>query len=163
MQIRAVRPDEYEAAGRVVLAAYQALPGDHMSGGYARELVDVARRAVEAEVLVAVDEAVLGCVTFVADDRSPWAEQLVAHESAIRMLAVDPAAQRRGVGQALLDACLQRAAQLGRSAVFLHSTPSMVAAHSLYLRTGFTRVPERDWFPLPEVPLWAFRLDLAQR
>jgi ribosomal protein S18 acetylase RimI-like enzyme len=146
----------------VVLAAYQALPGDHMSGGYARELVDVGRRAVEAEVLVAVDEALLGCVTFVPDDRSPWAEQLAADESAIRMLAVDPAAQRRGVGRALLDACIRRARQLGRSAVFLHSTPWMVAAHGLYLQAGFVRLPDRDWTPVPNVPLWAFRLDLVE-
>jgi ribosomal protein S18 acetylase RimI-like enzyme len=162
MQVRPVRPDEYEAAGRVVLAAYEAVPGEHMSGGYARQLVDVGRRAVEAEVLVAVDQDLLGCITFVADDRSPWAEELAGGEAAIRMLAVDPAAQRRGVGQALLDACLERARQLGRGAVFLHSTPWMVAAHALYLRAGFVRLPERDWVPVPDVMLWAFRLDLAE-
>jgi hypothetical protein len=52
----------------VVLAAYRALPGNHMTGGYARQLVDVGRRAAEAEVLVAADEQLLGCVTFVPDD-----------------------------------------------------------------------------------------------
>ncbi len=146
----------------MVLAAYRALPGNHMTGGYARQLVDVGRRAAEAEVLVAADEQLLGCVTFVPDDGSPWAEQLAPDESAIRMLAVDPAAQRRGVGQALLDACVQRARQRARRALFLHSAPWMVAAHRLYLQAGFARVPERDWTPVPDVPLWAFRLELAE-
>ena len=146
----------------MVLAAYRALPGNHMTGGYACQLVDVGRRAAEAEVLVAADEQLLGCVTFVPDDGSPWAEQLAPDESAIRMLAVDPAAQRRGVGQALLDACVQRARQRARRALFLHSTPWMVAAHRLYLQAGFARVPERDWTPVPDVPLWAFRLELAE-
>src|SRR5262249_12332449 len=98
VQIRAVHPDEHDPAGRLVVAAYQALPGNHMTGGYAAELADVKRRAIEAEVLVAVDEALLGCVTFVPDASSPWAEMLQADESGIRMLAVLPAAQGRGVG-----------------------------------------------------------------
>jgi ribosomal protein S18 acetylase RimI-like enzyme len=132
-----------------------------MTDGYALELVDVGRRAVEAEVLVAVDEVVLGCVTFVPGARSPWAEQLESDESAIRMLAVDPQAQGRGVGRALLEACVGRARQLGRGGLFLHSTPWMVAAHGLYHQAGFIRVPERDWTPVPDVPLLAFRLDLG--
>ncbi|MHB1499119.1 MAG: GNAT family N-acetyltransferase [Acidimicrobiales bacterium] len=47
------------------------------------------------------------------------------------MLAVDPPAQVRGVGRALLDACIERARQLGRAGLFLHSTPWMEAAPSL--------------------------------
>jgi ribosomal protein S18 acetylase RimI-like enzyme len=161
--VRAVRPEEHEVAGRVVVAAYEALPGETMSGGYAAELADVRRRATGAEVLVAVDGAgeVLGCVTFVPDRRSPWAEMVEEGESAIRMLAVSPTAQGQGIGDHLLQACLSRARELGRSAVFLHSTPWMTSAHRLYERAGFTRVPERDWQPVPEVPLWAFRLDLG--
>ncbi len=173
--VRPVRADEYEGAGAVVVAAYRALPGEHMSAGYAAELADVARRAGEAEVLVAVAVPVagagaggregaggiLGCVTFVPDASSPWAELVEPDEAAIRMLGVDPGAQGRGVGQALLDACLERARQLGRAAVFLHSTPWMTTAHRLYEQAGFVRVPERDWRPVPTVPLLAFRLALG--
>jgi len=136
-----------------------------MSAGYAAELADVARRAAEAEVLVAVDgdrsATILGCVTFVPDASSPWAELVEPDEAAIRMLGVDPVVQGRGVGQALLDACLVRARRLGRAAVFLHSTPWMTTAHRLYERAGFVRVPERDWRPVPAVPLLAFRLALS--
>jgi ribosomal protein S18 acetylase RimI-like enzyme len=160
VEIRLIRPEEYAAAGAIVVAAYEALPGAHLSSGYAEELADVARRAAEAEVLVAIDGGVLGCATFVPDLSSPWAEQLEPREASIRMLAVAPPAQGRSVGRALLSACIDRAASLGRDAIFLHSTPWMHAAHSLYRKAGFERLPERDWTPAPEVPLWAFRLRL---
>lgn len=164
MEVRLVRADEYQRAGEVVVEAYLSLPGQHMTGGYEKELADVARRAVEAEVLVAVDgedERVLGCVTYVPDLSSPWAELMEQGEAGIRMLATDPAGQGRGVGSRLLESCIDRARAGGRDAVFLHSTPWMVAAHRLYQRAGFHRVPERDWLPIPEVPLLAFRLDLT--
>jgi GNAT superfamily N-acetyltransferase len=163
VEVRAVGAGEWDSAGRIVVAAYRALPGAHMTEAYEEELADVARRATEAEVLVAVEgDALVGCVTFVPDSANPWAEELDDDEASVRMLAVDPAVQGRGAGRALLDACIQRATGLGRSAVFLHSTPWMSAAHRLYEQAGFVRVPDRDWLPVPDVPLLAFRLDLPQ-
>lgn len=161
MDIRPVTPGEYEEAGQVIVEAYRALPGGHMTEDYAAELSDVARRAVEAEVLVAVDGAVVGSVTLVPDESSPWAEMLEPGEAGIRMLAVHPAAQGRGIGRALLGACIERAAELGRTGLFLHTTPWMVTAAGMYERAGFRRQPGRDWVPVPEVPLIAYRLDLA--
>ena len=38
----------------------------------------------------------------------------------------------------------------------------MTAAHRLYLRNGFVRIPERDWLPEPGLLLIAFGLDLAR-
>ena len=163
MEVRQVRPAECETAGAIVVAAYRALPGAHLSQGYAELLADVGRRAVEAEVLVAVDDRLLGCVTFVPDATSPWAEMLEDDEAAVRMLGVDPTVQGRGVGRALVGACVDRARRLGRGAVFLHSTPWMEAAHHLYGMAGFVRVPSRDWVPVPDVPLLAFRCDLTCR
>jgi N-acetylglutamate synthase-like GNAT family acetyltransferase len=161
MDIRAVRPEEHHAAGELVVAAYRALPGATMSGGYAAELADVERRAAEAEVLVAVEgDALLGCVTFVPDRGNPWAEQLLPGEASIRMLAVGPDCQGRGVGRVLLEACVSRAVALGREAIFLHSTRWMQAAHHLYAQRGFVRVEDRDWVPMPGVELLAFRLDI---
>ncbi|MGH9299195.1 MAG: GNAT family N-acetyltransferase, partial [Acidimicrobiales bacterium] len=162
VQIRPVRPSEYEVVGRLVVAAYAALAGTPLSDEYAAELADVAHRAVEAEVFVAEDSVLLGCATLVPDASSPWAELLKDGEAGLRMLAVDPAAQGRGVGRALLQACIERARELGRSALFLHSTPWMPAAHRLYERAGFLREQGRDWTPVPEVPLLAYRLDLTE-
>ncbi len=161
MIVQPVRPEQAEATGKLVVAAFEAVPGGHMSGGYATELADITGRAQVAEVLVAVeDDEVVGCVTIVADRRSPLAEQLRDGECQIRMMAVAPHCQGRGVGQRLLDATLLRARALGAEAVFLHSTPSMAAAHRLYQRNGFVRVAERDWRPEPELLLMAFVLAL---
>ena len=162
LEIRPARPEEYGRAGEVVVAADAALPGAHATGEYMAELADVARRSKGADILVALDGAELvGCVTYVPDHTSPWAEMVEPGESAIRMLGVDPAYQARGTGRALVEECIRRARAAGRKAVFLHSTPWMTAAHHLYEALGFVRTPERDWLPVPDVPLVAFRLDLA--
>lgn len=162
-------PEEEDRAGALVVAAYRALPGAHLSGDYAAELADVARRASEAEVLVAVADAsgvpgdgIVGCVTFVPDRRSAWAELLEDGESGIRMLAVRPDVQGRGCGRALVEACVARAGDLGRSALLLHTTPWMTVAQRLYSSCGFERYPERDWAPVPEVPLLAYRLPVPR-
>lgn len=162
VEIGEVRPEECEAAGEVVVAAYSTLPGGHLSPEYAAELADVRRRRSGATVLVARDgDAVVGCVTLVTDASSPWAELVEPGESAIRMLAVAPGSQGRGVGRLLVEACLERAAANGSGAVVLHSTPWMTVAHHLYERTGFARLPERDFLPVPDVPLMAFHLSLS--
>lgn len=161
MQVRPVEPEEYEEAGRVIIAAYMALPGGISSDEYAAELTRVEQRSKEAEVLVAVeDDRVLGCVTLVGDESSPWAEFLEPGESEIRAFAVLPAEQGRGTGAALLSVCLERSRQLGKRAVMLHTTPAMERAHRLYARFGFERFEERDWRPLPDVQLLAYRLVL---
>ncbi len=106
-------------------------------------------------------EAPLGCVTFVPDASSPYAELLEGAEAGIRMLAVHPGAQRRGTGRALLAACTGRAKELRRTALILHTTPWMTSAHRLYETSGFERLPDRDWAPVPEVHLMAYRLLLG--
>jgi ribosomal protein S18 acetylase RimI-like enzyme len=164
MEVRLVQPTEYERAGQLVVDAYRALPGAHLSGDYAVELADVARRANEAEVMVAFtdgNDALVGCVTFVPDASSPWAELLEDGEAGIRMLAVEPGSQRRGVGRTLVETCVGRAKDLRRTALVLHTTPWMTAAHRLYEESGFERFPERDWVPVPEVPLLAYRHPLS--
>ena len=77
------------------------------------------------------------------------------------MLSVAPAGRRRGVGRALVDACLRRARQDGMSEVVIWSHPLMAGAHALYLRMNFERVPDLDGSPAPGVQLWGFRLPLT--
>ena len=166
VRVRPVADGEYERAGDVVVAAYSALPGEHMSGGYEAELRAVERRSKEAVVLVAeVDGEIVGAVTYVNDPSSPWgsSEGMRAGEGLIRMLAVDPSAQRSGAGGALVDACIERARADGKHSLVLHTTPWMTTAHRLYERRGFRRTPERDFQPVPEVPLLAYGLTLGGR
>jgi ribosomal protein S18 acetylase RimI-like enzyme len=152
-----------ERLGEIVVAAYEAVGALKRDDDYALELRDVGRRVREAVVLAAFDEAggvPLGCVTYVPGPDNTWAEHIRDGEAAIRMLAVDPAAQGRGVGTALVEACLARARAEGRRAVFLHSLPVMAGAQRIYDRLGFRRVPDRDWV-FPDFLLMGFVLDLA--
>ena len=167
VEIREVVPGRFSPAelsrlGDIVVAAYEAVGALEGDDEYVPELRDVGRRAAEAVVLAAVDGAsgaLLGCVTYVPDASSPWAEHLGEDEAGIRMLAVDPAGQGRGVGTALVAACLDRARAEGRRAVFLHSLPVMEGAQRIYARFGFRRVPDRDWV-FPDFLLMGFVLDL---
>ena len=76
------------------------------------------------------------------------------------MLAVAPAGRGHGVGRALVEACLERARTAGMTEVVMSSLPEMTTAHRLYGTFGFTRAPELDFTPAPQVDLWAFRLPL---
>jgi len=160
--IREARREEHASLGELVVGAYRSLP-EFDEPGYEPELRDVARRAREAVVLVAVDQVagtLLGCVTYVPGPESPWAELLQPGEAAIRMLAVDAKARGRGVGTALAAACIARARADGNVSVILHSLPYMRAAQAIYARLGFLRHPERDWEPVPGVHLLGFALTL---
>jgi ribosomal protein S18 acetylase RimI-like enzyme len=165
VEIRQVRPEEYEAVGELTVQAYRGIADDDFARAdtedYAGELRDVAGRAAAAEVLVAVDAGdVLGAVTYVPDTDSALAEFDEPGSASIRMLAVSPTAQRRGVGEALTRACIERAVTAGRSAVLLHSTAWMTTAHRMYQRLGFVRDESNDWVIRPDFVLRAFRLDL---
>ncbi len=164
--VRRAEPADHPAVARLTVAAYEAdgqLKGEN---GYGAVLADVATRAETGAVLVAVDEAtraVLGAVTFVLPG-TPYAELSGPGEAEFRMLAVDPAAQGRGAGAALVRACVARATELGCSAVVICVRSGMAAAaHRLYDRLGFVRVPEKDWSPLPGVELLGLRLALPAR
>lgn len=144
----------------MTVESYRTLPGHILSDGYAADLRDVAARTTGATVLVAVEDGrVLGTVTLVDDPTSPWSEGLVAGEVGIRMLGVDVSARGRGIGTALLYACLDRARAVGASRAVLHSTETMTVAHRIYDRAGFARTPERDVM-LPGFHLMAFTLEL---
>ena len=142
MIVRAAEPTEFARVAELTLAAYRALPIDHMWGGYDAEIADVAARAKVAEVLVAVErDDVLGAVTFVDDNSSPWSEWTQPGEVQFRLLAVDGRARGQGVGEALVRACLDRAD--GRPVV-IYTTRWMEPAQRLYERLGFARRPDRD-------------------
>src|SRR5258706_14268821 len=113
-------------------------------------------------MLVALDSSsgqVLGAVTFVLPG-SRYSELAQHGEAEFRTLAVDPAAQRRGVARTLVRACLDHAAELGCSAVVISVRDFAEPARRLYAGFGFARWPERDWSPLPGVQLLALRLAL---
>lgn len=160
--VRPVLPAEYDALGDLTVAAYRAVPGDdHISASYELTLRDVRARARDAVVLVAVDDTdgLLGGVTYVPG-HGPFAELERDGDAGIRMLAVSPAAHRRGLGRRLVEACIARATADGRSRIVLHTAASMTAAQALYVGLGFVRAEHLDGL-VPAANLMAYTLDLG--
>ena len=124
IEVRPVRPDEYAALGDLTVAAYLAV-GETDDHDYLEHIRDVATRAAVCPVLVAVDDQgrVLGGVTYVPGPGTPYSELEQDGEAGIRMLAVDPDVQGRGVGRRLVEACLERARADGRRGMVLRDPP----------------------------------------
>jgi ribosomal protein S18 acetylase RimI-like enzyme len=171
--IREALPGEMAAVGDLRAAAYAA--GGFLSTEYAPELRALGSQG-DGVVLVASD---LVASDLVASDLvasaagggltgtimlvlPPCAGEIIesADEAEIRALAVAPGTQRGGVGAALVTAALGQAAAGGARRVVLSTLPQMHAAHRLYERAGFRRLPGRDWYPRPGVTLLAYSLDL---
>jgi ribosomal protein S18 acetylase RimI-like enzyme len=161
--VRAALEHELPTIGELTFQAYRA--DGHLTGRedsrYAGQLKDARPRYEQSELLVAVDDqdTILGTVA-IAHPGTPWREIARDDELEFRMLAVSPAARGRGVGETLTRRVLDRAVELGFTAVVLSSSESMHAAHRLYERLGFRRTPELDWSPEQGVQLVAYRLDL---
>lgn len=166
IELRLATSEEYEQAGKVTVAGYEAdgfiSRTDGTADHYAPQLLDAAKRADEAELVVAVAEsgAILGTVTW-CPVGSPWRELAGrADQGEFRMLSVAPDARRQGIARALVEWCLERARKEGMTEIVLCSLTVMTAAHTLYGSFGFQRAPELDWEPVPGVLLWGFRLPL---
>ncbi|MBP2584616.1 ribosomal protein S18 acetylase RimI-like enzyme [Streptomyces sp. PvR006] len=161
--IRAVRPEDYEALGELTAGTYlnDGLLKHGAEDSYLHVLRDTARRARESEVLVAedADGRLLGGVTF-ATGSTPWADIAIEGEAEFRMLVVSREARGRGVGEALVRACIERARALpGCRRIVLSTDASMVSAHRIYARLGFLRTPDRDWEPIPDHSLRTYALE----
>ena len=155
MIVRPALPPEFSRIGDLTVAAYS-----RVSEEYAVVLRDVAARAAVAEVMVAFDGgSVAGTVTF-ALAPNDYAQVAAPGDAEFRMLAVDPAAQGRGVGTLLTRWCVSRAREAGARELVLSSAEWMTAAHRIYERLGFVRTPSRDWEPRPGVSLLTYALAL---
>lgn len=159
--VRRALASELATAGALTEQAYRVDGFLDEDEAYAAALRDAASRSSRAELWVAVEAAtVLGTVTY-CPLGSPLRELAVDDDQAeFRMLAVDPTARGRGVGRALIEACIARARRSCVREVVISSLPTMHAAHRLYASLGFHRAPDLDWSPHPSVLLRGFRLEL---
>jgi GNAT superfamily N-acetyltransferase len=124
------------------------------------------RRALEsdsAQRIVADDHGTLigSVMLFPAETAAygEYTEALPAPE--LRLLAVPESARGRGVGRALVEECIHRARRGGASELGLHTSKSMAIARDLYLRMGFERAPELDFFPPGAEHVEGYRLRLV--
>ena len=165
--VREARETELERIGELIAEVYES------EGLASPEYVEVLRdarsrwEAPATTLLVALDEwaedatDILGSVVY-AGPGSPWQDLATGDEAEFRMLATAPPARGQGVGELLVLACIETAKKAGAPRLVLSTGPQHVAAHRLYDRLGFTRVPERDWRPRKDADwmLRAYALEL---
>lgn len=157
--VRPVEPAEHAAVADLTADVY--LGEGFSSADYEPQLRDVASRATEATVLVALRGGRLAGAVTVATHGGRWAEQAVFGDAVVRMLAVSPAERGAGIGEALVRSCLDLARSAGCTVVRLSSQQDMTAAHRLYDRIGFVRTPSLDWSPVPGLQLRTYALPLT--
>lgn len=137
--------DDHDLVGRLVRAAYDALPDMPEEPEYLAYLADVRARAHEVDVIVAaVAGRILGCLTFVPGPGTHHHEFADADATSFRYFGVDPSAQGAGVGRAMVQWCIDETRRLGKPRIRIHTLPIMDAAQQLYRRMGFVRTPELD-------------------
>lgn len=64
-------------------------------------------------------------------------------------MAVKPGLRGGGIGQALMNAALSTAREMGASTIWLETHTSLKAAKALYEKAGFVELPEADWVKSP--------------
>lgn len=169
--IRDARTDEIDAISQILLDAYQQYmpeatgitdPGlIEAFEGYREEIADVKSRWDVTVQIVAEDDGVLvGSVTYFRPGGDGDNHELPRAWAGIRLLGVPPAFRGKGIGRALTDECIRRARADGAPVVGLHTTTLMDVARAMYQRMGFVRVPEYDFFPVPDFTVETYRLDL---
>jgi GNAT superfamily N-acetyltransferase len=157
--VQPARPDEFERIAELTVGVY--VDGGLATPEYVPRLADVAGRAAQSELLVVRngDGRVVGSVALVL--AGDFGEVTTSDdEAAFRMLVVDAGERGSGIGELLVTACLERARAAGKRRMVLSTDPRMTAAHRLYERLGFSRLPERDWSPMPGIDLLVYSLDL---
>jgi ribosomal protein S18 acetylase RimI-like enzyme len=159
--VRIAKGTEFAAIGELRVTAYVA-QGMLPTSPYAEVLRDLGV-STPGDVLVAHDDGRL-VGTVMLEPFHPGSEIAAAPDEAeIRALTVAPHAQGRGTGTALVRAVIERATATGVRHLLLSTRPTMTAAQRLYQTAGFTRLPERDWSPAPDIPLLAYCLHLPVR
>jgi GNAT superfamily N-acetyltransferase len=164
LMVRKAVDGDREAILQVTLAAYQeyeaVMPPLHWRL-YRENITSTLAEVSPAEQFVAeLGGEVVGTVLLYPQGSLPggaesgrsglrWPE--------VRLLAVDPQARGQGIGEALVERCIQSARAAGAGAVTLHTNDMMVAAVRLYLRMGFERVPELDFSPVGGVVIMGYR------
>ncbi len=177
LTFRLATPADFADVARITTDSYLAAGYfDSAEHPYLRLLADVAKRAEVAQIWVAEqvfeDSAaaeparrIVGAVTL-ARAGDEYADIALPGELEMRVLVVDPALQRGGIGKAMVRAIIEHGRTLdGVTAVSLTTGDHWVSAHALYRSMGFERAPQRDWTvpntdPGVEIWLRVYRLEL---
>lgn len=112
---------------------------------YASTLDDMPTRTDQGRVLVASlgGATLVGTATLYLEPK-PTSGHWRSDDAVMRYLAVPPQHRRQGVGGALVQECLRRAAAAGCRRLALQTESHMTSARQLYRDLGFDRDEEGD-------------------
>ena len=155
VMVRDAREDDFERAGDICVAAYDAAGQLEPGSPYVQDLRATAERARDGILLVAERAGeVVGTAT-ICTPGSSFREIGREDEVEFRFLAVAPEAQGTGVAAALIAAIEQHARDAGAARLAICVRDTNTGAAAMYARMGFSREPHRDWSPRPGVDLLA--------
>ncbi len=153
------------AVRRATLSAYEEYAAviPELWEGYRQDIIaTLADPNPAAQIVAEMDGEMVGAVLLYPAGMvfAPEEDSTALEFPEVRLLAVVPAARRRGVGRALMEECVRRARHSGAAALTLHTMDMMETALRMYERMGFVRDPDRDFSVDGNVIVKAFRLPL---
>lgn len=145
LEIRLAVPGDEESIASLILEAFLPFKDEYTPGAFeytAATAGTIRGRFAEGPMWLAMDgDDALGTVSGLPEEERYY----------IRSMAVSPNAQRRGVGQKLLEELEADARQRGYSKLYLYTTFVLPGAKLLYEKNGFyvlRETPPEEWFDM---------------
>jgi GNAT superfamily N-acetyltransferase len=165
IETREAYASEREAVIDLTLAAYAQYATTMPPGTwqvYADSIRTTLSDPFSGALIVAAEGATLvGSALLVPPQLDPPPGRVAQPYPEIRLVATAPAARRRGIGTAVVNACIRRSHAEGYRTIGLHSTQYMADAIRIYERLGFVRATEHDFQTPGGVLVMGFRLDIV--
>ena len=145
LEIRLAVPGDEELIASLILEAFLPFKDEYTPGAFeytAATADKIQERFAEGPMWLAMEgEEAVGTVSGLPEEDRYY----------IRSMAVSPNAQRRGVGQKLLEALEADARQRGYAKLYLYTTFVLPGAKRLYEKNGFyvlRETPPEEWFDM---------------
>ncbi|MEZ5647904.1 MAG: GNAT family N-acetyltransferase [Alphaproteobacteria bacterium] len=170
--IRKAQVEELPGLGKLVVDVYSKIPGlpkiDDQPDYY-QMLLEAPKRvrnpAITIYVALKDSGQILGCIDFIDTMKhygSGGSAHTIPDAAGIRLLAVKPECRGKGVGKELTLFCIERARELRKSKVILHTTKAMQTAWGMYEKLRFERFPEID-FQQGALEVYGFKRSLSSK
>ena len=165
--IRDAYPNEFSEIGELMVNVYSQLdgfPSKNEQPNYYKMLANIGSLTEQpkTKLLIAISSSgkISGGVVYFGDMKhygSGGTATLEKNASGFRLLAVDPAARGKRLGNLLSNACIEIAKDEKRNQMIIHTTKAMQRAWKMYENMGFKRSKDLD-FLQGELPVFGFRL-----
>ena len=137
--------EDYKQIADISIAAYQeyakALTKENWQK-MKQSLSNVEQTAKNADYIVAeINNKIVGAIAYYPPDKSN-PKYFDSNCASLRLLAVDPNYQSRGIGKLLTQTGIDRAKRDKAKAIGLYTSAIMTAAQTMYSSLGFIRTRE---------------------